>query len=83
VQCMGSELSLANSEPWKGNAAQWRAFSVDFEVPANQCLAQRLQLKLPARVPSEQNIGGSVWFDAMRIQKIQRLTEPKPNQNPN
>lgn len=79
LQCMGSELHLADSQAWKGNSSEWQAFSVDFVVPAEQCLAQRLQLKLPARVPSEQSIGGSVWFDAMRIQKIQRLTERNPN----
>lgn len=79
IQCLGSGLNLANTEPWKGNSPQWKPFSVDFVVPAEQCLAQRIELKLPARAPTEQNIGGSVWFDAMRIQKIQGLTERKPN----
>lgn len=80
VQCMGSNAELATSEPWKGRSSNWKAFSIDFAVPASQCSAQRLQLKLPARVPSEQMIGGSIWFDAMRIQRIQGLAEQEPQE---
>lgn len=71
VQCLGSEMGLALGEPWKGRSQQWQAFSIDFTVPISQCPAQALVLKLPARIPSEQAIGGAVWFDAFRVQKIQ------------
>ena len=75
VQCLGSDEILATGEPWKGRSAQWQAFSLDFTVPREHCAAQSLFLKLPARVASEQEIAGSLWFDAFRIQKIQGLTE--------
>jgi tetratricopeptide (TPR) repeat protein len=78
VQCMVSGIALANSEPWKGRSRDWEEFSMDFEVPASRCPAQWLLLKLPARFPSEQAIGGAVWFDSLRVQKIQGLTELKP-----
>ena len=71
VQCLGSGTGLALSEPWKGRSQQWEAFSMEFTVPNDQCLAQSLILKLPARIPSEQTIGGAIWFDELRIQKIQ------------
>jgi|GEM_PF-990627 len=79
VQCLGSGTGLALSQPWKGRSQQWQAFSMDFTVPNNQCPAQSLILKLPARIPSEQAIGGTIWFDGLRIQKIQALTERKPS----
>ncbi len=78
VQCMVSGITLANSEPWKGRSENWQGFSMDFEVPDRQCPAQWLLLKLPARSESEQAIGGAIWFDALRVQKIQRLAEQSP-----
>jgi len=79
IDCLGGGPGLAVSEPWKGRSEQWQAFSLDFEVPNRQCPAQRLELKLPARIASEQMIGGTIWFDALRIQRIQGLTERSPN----
>ena len=70
VECLGSGLNLANSEPWKGSSREWQAFSMEFDIPASQCAAQRLLLKLPARIASEEVIGGRIWFDALRIQRI-------------
>jgi tetratricopeptide (TPR) repeat protein len=78
VQCLGTGIPLASSEPWKGRSPQWQPLSMEFAVPADQCSAQSLSLKLPARVPSEQVIAGSIWFDDLRVQKIQGLTERKP-----
>lgn len=80
AQCLGKgDAVLAQSEPMKGRDQDWRAFSVDFEVPRNDCPAQSLILKLPARVDSEQEIGGTIWFDGLRIQKIQGFAEQKTN----
>ncbi len=79
VKCLGNGDSLALSEPMKGRSQGWQAFSVDFVVPSNECPAQRLSLMLPTRVASEQEIGGSVWFDGLRIQRIQGFTEQKAN----
>ncbi|HNV83847.1 MAG TPA: hypothetical protein PKI87_06280 [Arenimonas sp.] len=75
VQCLGSGEILASGEPWKGRSAQWQAFSLDFTVPKEHCTAQSVFLKLPARIAAEQEIAGSLWFDAFRIQRIQGLTE--------
>lgn len=79
VQCLGSGETLATGEPWKGRSVQWQAFSLDFTVPREHCSAQSLVLKLPARIAAEQEIAGSLWFDAFRIQKIQGLTEREFN----
>ncbi len=71
IRCLETGIDLGVTEPWKGRSQEWRAFTMDFEVPESQCSAQRLELKLPALLPAEQMIGGIVWFDALRIQKIQ------------
>lgn len=81
IQCLGGGPHLAASEPWQGNSQQWRTFAVDFDVPSSNCEAQMLSLKLPARVPAEQQISGAIWFDDLRIQKIQRLIDPSVQKN--
>ncbi len=79
IRCLEGGADLATSEAWKGMSRVWQQFSMAFEIPKSQCSAQRLELKLPARIASEQMIGGTVWFDAFRIQRIQALTERNAN----
>jgi tetratricopeptide (TPR) repeat protein len=79
ISCLGTGISVATSEPLKGTSADWQPFTMDFTVPKEQCPAQWLLLKLPARIPSEFEIAGVAWFDALRIQKIQGLTEQTSN----
>lgn len=81
IQCLGGGPNLAISDPWQGNSQQWRRFSLEFEVPALNCEAQSLVLQLPARVPAEQQVSGALWFDDLRIQKIQRLSQPSVQKN--
>ena len=45
----------------------WTDFSLDFVVPDKGCTAQQLQLELPARVASEQEIEGELWYRYLRI----------------
>jgi len=63
--------TLATTVPLRGQA-NWRDFSVGFEVPAAGCGGQWLTLTLPARIPAEQRIGGVAWFDDMRIARVAR-----------
>jgi len=79
VQCLESGIGLGMGEPWKGQSQQWQAFSMEFDIPQDRCPAQWLLLKLPAQTPSERQISGSLWFDGLKIQRIQKLTERKPN----
>lgn len=81
IQCLGGGPNLAVSEPWQGNSKQWQPFTIDFEVPSASCEAQSLTLKLPARVPAEQQVSGAIWFDDLRVQRIQRLTQPSVQKN--
>jgi hypothetical protein len=60
--------ALAETAPLMGNR-DWAPFEVDFVVPAEGCSGQWLTLRLPARIPAEQRIGGTAWFDDLRISR--------------
>ena len=67
LTCASSRRVLAESEAFSGRR-EWRGFTMDFDVPSTpDCGGQWLTLRLPARIPAEQRIGGVAWFDALRI----------------
>lgn len=57
---------LGETEPLSGHGG-WRDLALDFEVPAQGCGGQWLTLRLRARIPAEQRIGGVAWYDSLRI----------------
>lgn len=61
--------TLAHTDLISGDFA-WTEFSFDFEVPAEGCKAQWLRLELPARIASEREIEGQVWFKQMQITTV-------------
>lgn len=79
VTCASDGRQIASSAPLMGHS-QWRQFSTDFNVPAEDCGGQWLQLAIPARIAAEQRIGGRAWFDDMRIvrQKLCSGSGTKP-----
>jgi hypothetical protein len=69
LACAGARPQpLAQTAPLMGNRP-WAPFEVDFVVPAQGCSGQWLTLVLPARIPAEQRISGTAWFDDMRISR--------------
>jgi hypothetical protein len=60
---------FAESTMITGRAAAWSDLDLDFDVPADKCRAQYLSLDLDARMPSEQFLTGTIWFDDLRIQR--------------
>jgi hypothetical protein len=50
-----------------GTTAQWKEMELAFTVPETECRAQQLGLALDARMPSEQLVSGSVWYDDLQI----------------
>lgn len=65
----GNKERLAETERTYGTIA-WTPFQVDFRVPDTDCEAQILRLELPARVPSEAQVSGSIWFDKLQITPV-------------
>jgi hypothetical protein len=52
-----------------GLARPWKTVEVSFTVPGPDCRAQQLRLSLDARMPSEQLVSGSVWYDELQIDR--------------
>ena len=53
-----------------GTTPNWRTVSFTFTVPAQDCLAQYVELALDARMASERFISGSILFDALQISRV-------------
>jgi len=66
LSCSPGKQQLADSERFNGRRS-WTPFAVDFEIPREGCGSQLLRLRLDARVPAEQWVGGRAWFDDLRI----------------
>lgn len=69
ITCMADGTPIANSPLFAGTF-NWRPLTVDFDVPASQCKAQRLQLTNPGAGGSGKIVSGKVWFTEFRIQPI-------------
>ena len=65
VRCEGGPV-LGELDVPDGNAA-WRLLSVDFEVPAERCPGQWLELRNPAVRGTAQNVSGDLWIDDVAI----------------
>lgn len=68
VTCLAGGRPLTATPPLRGHG-DWQELEVDFTVPEG-CQGQWLVLKLPARIPAEQRIGGRAWFDDLRIRRV-------------
>ena len=69
VYCGPSATQLIGQTSNLKDGSHWRRFDTTFEVPSDRCTAQRLQLELDARIPSEQLTSGAAWFDDIAISK--------------
>jgi hypothetical protein len=50
-----------------GAIPKWKDIDFEFTVPAADCRTQLVRLQLDARMPSEQLVTGSIWYDDVRI----------------
>ena len=71
VVCQSNGSILADSEPMKGQF-NWQELKFEFSVPDN-CAGQRLILMIPARIPAETLINGSLWLDNVIIQRVELI----------
>jgi hypothetical protein len=65
----GTGSILGTSERFLGRA-EWQPFSADFQVPATDCRVQELRLALAGRFGQEFEAEGTVWFDNLRIKRL-------------
>jgi hypothetical protein len=65
-----SGKSFAEGDMITGGDSAWKETKFDFTVPEQGCSAQYLSLDLDARMPSEEFITGSIWFDDLQISRV-------------
>jgi tetratricopeptide (TPR) repeat protein len=71
IVCQSNGKTLTESEPMQGNF-NWREFNHPFTIPED-CSGQSLVLMIPARIPAETLINGSIWLDDVKIQRVEQL----------
>jgi hypothetical protein len=69
VTCLGQGAPIGQSAMMVGAAKPWKTAEFSFTVPGTECRAQQLRLSLDARMPSEQLVSGSIWFDELQIDR--------------
>lgn len=67
VVCAGAAGPTLGRTELVSGSMPWSDFHADFVVPEEGCQAQILRLELPARIASEQQIEGRVWYQRLRI----------------
>lgn len=65
LQCDPTGAPLAESPPMLGHF-EWREHALAFSVPPG-CEGQQLILRIPARIPAETVMNGTLWLDAVAI----------------
>lgn len=70
LRCIaGGRQVLGTSERFLGSD-EWRQFTIEFTVPVENCQVQELRLELIGRFAQEFAASGAVWFDDLRIRRI-------------
>lgn len=76
LRCGANLPPLATSERFIGSG-QWRDFSFSFELPQG-CQAPQILLQSAGERPSDHDLTGAIWFDALRIRTTPSPTPPPP-----
>lgn len=69
LYCLGAKERPIASTLRLFSSSTWAPFHVSFEVPADDCGAQKLQLEVDARAALDQIISGQVYFDNLQIRQ--------------
>jgi hypothetical protein len=68
IACAGGAGAPLGQSPMAiGAAPQWKDVAFSFTVPDAGCRAQQLRLVLDARMPSEQLVSGTLWYDELTV----------------
>jgi hypothetical protein len=71
LSCAGGDKTPLGATARMSGTAPWNDFEFYFAVPDTPgCEAQLLQLQLAARIAPEQQISGGIWYDSLRIEKM-------------
>ena len=77
VACTGSRNDvLGESTMTTGIARDWEDMEFSFTVPETGCRAQYVRLTLDARSASERLVAGKVWYDDLRVTRVEPTKDP-------
>jgi len=67
---------LGESPMVVGASPKWKDIDFSFAVPETDCRAQQVRLELDARMASELLVSGAIWYDELRIARVDKLERP-------
>ena len=67
IVCVGDDAQTLGTTDLMSGDTPWRTFAVDFSVPADKCLYQKLVLELPARAALETEVVGRVSYADLEL----------------
>jgi hypothetical protein len=71
ITCVGGRSKLiGESQMVLGVTRSWKEFDITFEVPTSDCRAQQVRLFHDARSASEKLVTGFMWYDDLKISRI-------------
>jgi hypothetical protein len=70
IHCVNEAKQFLVATPWHNGTSGWSSFKVDFSIPADSCVMQRLVLVLDAKSKLDQNISGRIWYDNLKISNL-------------
>ena len=73
LSCAGANKQLLGETIPLSGTSGWAPFEVRFQVPQTGCRAQWLRLQLAARTALEQQVGGAVFYDDLKIERDAKL----------
>lgn len=80
VTCVSRpSVILGASRMFTGISPSWSEFDYTFQVPAEDCRAQTVQLFLASRSESEKLLSGVAWFDDLRISRVSEPAASAPS----
>ncbi|HEX7109230.1 MAG TPA: hypothetical protein VF224_08315 [Aestuariivirga sp.] len=70
ILCVNEAKQFLVATPRHNGTSDWSSFRVDFSVPEDSCVMQRLVLVLDAKSALDQNISGRIWYDNLKISNL-------------
>lgn len=70
ILCVNEAKQFLAATPGHNGTSDWSSFKVDFSVPADSCVMQRLVLVLDAKAKLDQKISGRIWYDNLKISNL-------------
>jgi hypothetical protein len=69
VYCLSKDRQVIAETPHVKGTIPWQDFSLDFDVPTENCTTQLLQLEIDAKSSLDTQISGEAWYDNFLVDR--------------